>query len=617
MSLSNTHPSTLMKSILRILLLLGVTALVLIAQAQVRSTTTPARSAHPAPAPADAPTVTVTPLPAPTSVPPPAPESVPVTPVAPVVLAASPQPAPAPVIPVTPVRSLDSAPLPAPAPLPAAPVSDANAPNPSSELVPLILIDDVPLLDAVKNLARQADLNFQFDPRVNAMSNQPNVTIRFENVTAEDALNAVLDNYGLTLESDPRTRISKIQPKNPKAEEPLLTQVIQLKYCSPTNLVPILKATLSQRSQVLPDPRTSQIIVMTTEKEMIELEKLVEQLDTPTKQVLIEAQLWETTKSPQTIKGIDWSGTLSAQHFSFGNGQTQGTVETQTPGASSTTVYPGGRTVATSGGSSTMQDLITQVGDGGFGLNTAMGLNPATAFLNADGLHAVLSFLNSDSDTELVATPRAVTLDNETANLDVSRAYPVYKITPGSANSPAGAEITWTNVGVILRVTPRISANSNIALHVMPEVSDIAAVDKQTINGQEYTANIYGIRRVETHVMIPSGSTLVMGGLINDHSLQSHTKIPLLGDLPGIGLLFRQDKKQRDKSNLMIFVTPTIIEDGDLQINPRSGFLKARFKPEASDAPPSAWDTGKPYDWTKPTYNPDGPKSKSFEDGHH
>jgi type II secretory pathway component GspD/PulD (secretin) len=533
------------------------------------------------------------------------------------------QPAPAEAAPAT--APAVAAPAPAPAlapgetkPAPEAPASapaatNAQAQVASAELVPLIVIDDVPLLDAVKNLARQANLNFQFDPRVNTMSNQPNVTVRFENVTAEDALTAVLENYGLALQHDVKRHISRITIKDAKVEEPLISKVMQLKYTSPTNMVGLLKSTLSPRSQVLPDVRTSQIIVITTEREMTGVEELLVKLDKPTKQILIEAQMWETAKNPQTVKGIDWSGTLEAQRVTFGNGQTVGQSTESSQSSSSitrpgsTTTTPGGRDITatedrkSSSGSSAQTVLNTLTGGGGLGLNTAMGFHPVTAFLNADGLSAVISFLNKDSDTELVATPRTVTLDNEMANLNVSRAYPVYKITPGSANSPAGSEITWTNVGVILQVTPRISGDNNIALNVTPELSDIAAVDKQIINGQAYTANIYGIRKVETRVVIQSGKTLVMGGLISDRSFKAYTKVPVLGDAPIFGLLFRKDEKKRDKSNLMIFVTPTILAEEDLQQNKPSGWLKTEFKPKEVEKPTTWWDEGTPYDWTKPS----------------
>jgi len=175
------------------------------------------------------------------------------------------------------------APLPTPVPVQAAPTAPPATPdgttpsatpatpaaaNPAPaapgapETVPLIVIDDVPLTDAIRNLARQSNLNFQFDPRVTAAgpgTNQPNVSIRFENVTAQEALQAVLDNYNLVLVQDPKSKIARITIKDPKAEDPLLSQTIQLKYADPTNLVTLVKSTLSPRSSVMGDPLTSQL----------------------------------------------------------------------------------------------------------------------------------------------------------------------------------------------------------------------------------------------------------------------------------------------------------------------------------------------------------------------
>ena len=188
----------------------------------------------------------------------------------------------------------------------------------------------------------------------------------------------------------------------------------------------------------------------------------------------------------------------------------------------------------------------------------------------------MLSFLNKDSATEVVATPRAVTLDNQTARLEVTRAFPIFKTTPGTAQTPAGSEITYTNLGTILTVTPRISGDTNISLKVVPEVSNIDSKDRQVSNGQEQTANVYAIRRIETQVIIPSGNTLVMGGLISDSSSKQYTKVPILGDLPGVGLAFRQDSKVRIKSNLLIFITPTIVGDTDFQPG-ESTFLKTKI----------------------------------------
>lgn len=446
-------------------------------------------------------------------------------------------------------------------------------PDPGSEVVPLIVIDDVPLTDAIRNLARQSGLNFQFDPRVTA-TNQPNVSIRFENVTPSAALQAVLENHGLQLIMEPRSQIGRVTYKDPTAEEPLISEIVQLKYADPTNMITIVKSTLSPRSQVMADPRTSQLIVTTTEAEMVIVTNMIASLDTPTRQVLIEAKLVETGHAPSTIKGINWAGTVEAQNFSFGNNAI--------------------RNLGPPGGNVLFDPKLV--------LNTADGLVPGVGFLNADGANAVFSFFNQDTDSEVISTPRAVTLDNQTAHLSVTRAFPIFQITPGSANSPAGATINYTNLGTILYVTPRIAADDNISLRVVPEVSNIDGKDEQTINGAVNIANVYAIRRMEANVMIPSGSTLVMGGLLSDSTTKRHTKVPILGDIPGAGWFFRSKGKERNKANLIIFVTPTVIDAEDFYANEASrDFLKSRHV-ENIESMETAWDSAKPHDWTKPVY---------------
>jgi type II secretory pathway component GspD/PulD (secretin) len=503
--------------------------------------------------------------------------------------------------------------------------ADQTAGSEADEMMPLVTFEDAPLLDVIKTLCRQAKINFQFDPRIQGAvgldgkpAAQPTVGLRLENVTARQVLMAVLSNYGYQLVLDPKTQISRITIKDPAAPEPLITKIIQLQYGNPTNIMVVIKASLPSptRSMVVPDVRTSQLVVMATEKEMEAVDSLVRSLDAPTRQILIEARLLETSQNPQSVKGIDWSGTLEAQHVSFGNGQTTSSSTTTTPGAGSSVVLPSGRTVASDGGSSSASTYTTTMGSGGsssgssggvlpstlpggLSMNSANGFSPNVAFLNADGVSAVLSFLNKDSDTEVVSTPRAVTLDNETATLEVTRAFPIFQITPGSANVAGGSQIQYTNLGTRLTVTPRISGSNSIALHVQPEVSNIDGKDQQTINGQLNVANIYAIRKIETHVVIPSGHTLVMGGLMSDSNTKAQTKVPILGDLPGIGLAFRKDSKTRLKQNLLIFITPSIVRNEDFQSLAESNFLQTKAA-DSSDKKTSPWDSGKPVDWNKP-----------------
>ena len=445
------------------------------------------------------------------------------------------------------------------------PTDDADPELGTNEQVPLIVIDDVPLTDAIRNLARQSGLNFQFDPRITA-TNQPAISIRFENVTPQEALDAVLVNHDLKLDRDPRSPIARVTYREPGAEEPLVSRIIQLKYSDPTNLIQIVRSTLSPRSQVMADTRTSQLIVTTTERELSAMTNLINNLDLPTRQVVIEAKLIETSHAPSTIKGINWAGTFQGQQFQIGNNLND----------------------------AGLLELPRVLAD------SANGFTPGTAFLDADGVSAVFSFFNTDTDSEVIATPRAVTLDNQTATLSVTRAFPIFQITPGSANSPAGAQVTYTNLGTILFVTPRIAADDTISLRVVPEVSNIDSKDEQTINGALNVANVYAIRRMEANVMIPSGNTLVMGGLTSDSETKSYTKVPILGDVPGLGWFFRTKGKDRTKANLIIFVTPTIVDDEDFYAS-TSGrdFLRTRAV-EKPEIPLTAWDSAKPHDWTKP-----------------
>jgi type IV pilus assembly protein PilQ len=481
----------------------------------------------------------------------------------------------------------------------------AAAPAPGAT-IPLIQFQDVPLTTAIDNLARQAGINYILDPKVGygqpdergQIKTQPNISIRWENLTAEQALNALITTYGLQLVSDSKTGIARVTVKDPAAAEPLVTKVIQLKFASPSNTVAAVTTVLNdKRSKVIADVRTSQLVVSATEKELEAAEKLVERLDTQTKQVLIEAKILETTLSPKSTKGIDWSGTLANQKFTFGNGRTSGNV-TRTRGDIDTTTTvvgsPGGSTVG--GGVPAVNQTFTEVlntvvGNGGIGLATDGGFTPHTAFLNADGLSAALSFLNESGDTKVVSEPRMVTLDNQKATIDVGLLYPIVNVQASTANTTGGSEINYTNLTINLDVTPRIAANNFIELKVQQGVLRLGPQFASTVAGENNVVDSFLTRRLDTTVLIPSGNTLVMGGLIQDEKRNGNIKVPILGDIPGLGLLFRKDTKELDRQNLTIFITPTVVQDTDFQ-PAQSTYLKTTGD-ERVNEDWSWWDSGK------------------------
>ncbi|HWX19037.1 MAG TPA: secretin N-terminal domain-containing protein [Candidatus Binatia bacterium] len=476
---------------------------------------------------------------------------------------------------------------------PATPASTNGAPQPGA-VIPLIVMDDVPLTDAIKNLARQAGLNYMLDPKVafgqvgpdGKPVPQPTISIRWENVTAEQALNALLTTYNLQLIEDPKSKIARVTVKDPAAPDPLVTRVIQLKFSSPSNMLGAIQNTLTdKRSKVVADVRTSQLVVLATEKELIDVEKLVESLDTKTKQVLIEARLLETQINPHSDKGVDWTGTLAHQHVVMGNNALPGTPPT--PGGVGTPGTPG-----TIGGIVNAPGLIASLSKGAF-------FQPSMAFLNADGVGAVLSFLNTYAETKVISAPRTVTLDNEPASIEVGTMFPIVNVTAGTANTTGGSQVTYSNLTVKLDVTPRISANNYVNLKVKPTILRLGDAVTSTIANQVNSVNEFFTRQIQTTVLIPSGNTLVMGGLIDDNVHRENRKVPVLGDIPGLGFFFRWDSNNRVKDNLIVFVTPTIVQDEDYQPT-KTDFLKTPVPTKDSiEADWSAWDSGKPRDWSK------------------
>jgi type II secretory pathway component GspD/PulD (secretin) len=497
-----------------------------------------------------------------------------------------------------------------------------------------ISLQDVSITAAIEALAREAGINYLLDPKIGygqpdqngQIKPEPTLSIRWEHVTAQQALLALLDNYSLQLVENPKTGIAKITTKEPNALPPLITRVVQLQYASTSNMMSAVVGLLSgdTRSRVVPDARTSQLVIVATETEQSAVDTLLSKLDKPTRQVLIETKLVELSSNPSTTKGIDWSGTLQAQNVAFGNGVLSGTSTTTTPGETTpAATTPSGATTTPAGtaGSSTVSKLISSIGNGGFAASTASGLIPATGFLTADGAKAVISFLNSSLEAQVVSTPRVVTLDNETATISVTRNFPIINVTASTAGVSSGSsQITYSNIGTVLQVTPRITANDYIWLKVVPDVSSFFGTVTKTVAGVIYQADEFDQRHIETQVLIPNAHTLVMGGMVKDNPNAQYTKVPILGDIPVLGLAFRSQSKTMDKDNLLIFITPTIVQDADFKPT-TSDFLSSTPRTMADPMKMHTWlDSSQPRgDWSNPIspdetdkiQNPDTSKAAS------
>ena len=501
----------------------------------------------------------------------------------------------------------------------------ANMPTEQAELESFFDPNkEVPLITAIQMLARLAQMNVLIDPRIKtggirqigtnvielpAVATNTVSLSTYGGVSARQTLEAVLGNYGLMLVSDPKTGFHQVTFRDPTAKEPVYTYTIPLRYSNTTNIQTLIQQSFPS-SRIQADTRTAQLVLLSTEAEYEAITNLVALLDTPTRQVLIEARFLETFQNPKTLKGIDWTDTLQAQRFTAGNGLLSGgssrSTTTVSPGTPTTVTRPDGTQQTFIPPSSTTttrtETRNTTLDSSIVSLSSAGGFSPNVAFLNAQGVNAVLSFLNSESDSRVLATPRAVTLDNQETRLEVTTAIPIFNATEAIGQAGTALSSTrpeYTNVGTILIVTPRITG-TNVAMKVRPEISRVLTdhpSGRKIVAGKVNEADVFSSSRIETSVIVPSGNTLVMGGLISDSTQKSFTKVPFLGDIPGIGYAFRKESKAREKANLIIFLTPTIIEDADFQPH-RTEFLNTKM-PEHDDTMPAYYDRGKPYDKVK------------------
>jgi type II secretory pathway component GspD/PulD (secretin) len=487
---------------------------------------------------------------------------------------------------------------------------------------------NTPLEDVINNLAVLAGLNIQFDGRVTDSLKGPDgkpaklVSIKWSNLTAREALSAVLDGNGLTAVTNPATpNVLKIAFKETNVVERLVLNVVPVRYANVTNLVTLIKPTLGARSQILPDLKGNKLVIASTESEYVSVSNLLAKLDTSMQQILIEAKFVETAKNPKSMKGIDWAGTLENQNLYFGNGITRGETTTQAPGATTTTggaALPSGAagtgtTTTPNYTANTLLNTVVGYGTGGLSVDTARGFFPHTAFLNADGAKAVLSFLNTENETEFIAQPRAVTMDGTQAELSSIRNIPVFEEEQGTTaqgiqqastvkpnyNLSVGQTIL-NEVGIKLLVTPRVVGNSDVFLDLRPEISSVEGTERKLLGGKVNESPIFRRQKLNTSATVPSGNTLVLGGLLTDETGKAYSKVPVLGDIPAVGLLFRRDIKTRAKRNLLIFVTPTLVTDGDYQPT-ASNFLKSKSA-DKPDLDEPAWDTGAPASKYRPMF---------------
>ena len=302
---------------------------------------------------------------------------------------------------------------------------------------------------------------------------------------------------------------------------------------------------LSSKEAAQVDERTNTLFFRETRSNIDNIRKLLVQVDKPTKQVMIEARLVEVTANPKQAYGINWAGVVGGatnpQNVGF-----SGTDGKRDP--TTNQLIPDDFTL----GKASKSSLL-----GNFGKLAAGQF----AILTVPQMNLTLQALNEDADAEFLANPRVVTADNMQAKIEIIRNQPVPQLNFNEQTATAVfGGFQDKKFGNTLIVKPSINKDSFITLAVKPEISNKVSDATFVFAGASVSSPVIDTRSLDSNVLIKSGDTLAIGGLLQDEVLKSRTKVPVLGDVPLLGYLFSSRTNIRTKRNLLVFVTPTIID---------------------------------------------------------
>lgn len=375
------------------------------------------------------------------------------------------------------------------------------------------------------------------------------ITLRLQNVPWDQALELVLKTKGLDKRTTgnvmlvaPAEEIAareklEIETNKQVAElAPVRLEIIQVNYAKAADIVAMLQQDqelISGRGYISSDERTNTISVRETSDKLQQIRTLVDTWDIPVRQVLIEARIVRARSNITEEMGIQWGGSGATDTNGGGHnwgfsGSTEGNVEYFNSG---TVTYPGALAV----------DLgVTRANASSFGI----GFTTDNMLLDLE-----LSAFEADGKGEIVAQPKIVTADRQTATIKSGEEIPYQE-----ASSSGATSVSFKEAVLSLEVTPQITPDDNVIMDLKVNQDDRG----------EVTAGIPSIdtNEVITQVLVGNGETIVLGGIFQSEQATTVTKTPFLGDIPYIGNLFKKTENIDQRSELLIFITPKLIKDG-------------------------------------------------------
>ncbi|MDP1708973.1 MAG: type IV pilus secretin PilQ [Gammaproteobacteria bacterium] len=405
---------------------------------------------------------------------------------------------------------------------------------------------------------------------------QGNLTLRLKNVPWDQALDIILRTKGLAMrqhgnvlliapseEIAAREKLELESQKQVAELAPLRSEFISVNFAKASDLAALLKATenslLSPRGNVAVDERTNTLLIQDVSDKLAEIRKLVATLDIPQRQVLIESRV--------VIADDNFSKDLGVK---FGIGRTSnpaaqsgyqsvisGTLPTTRRSTTSTTTD----TVSTVPGASNTVSTSVLSGAlaGGSPLNVNLPITGAPSIALAIArlpygilLDLELSALQKEKRGEVISNPRVVTANQKEARIEQGEEIPYLE-----ASSSGATTVTFKKAVLSLTVKPQITPDNHIIMDLT--VNKDSRGELVVLAGS--TVPAINTKQVSTQVLVDNGETIVLGGVYEQTISKDTQRVPFLGDLPYIGFLFRQELNTNDKNELLIFVTPKILED--------------------------------------------------------
>ncbi|MFC1604097.1 secretin N-terminal domain-containing protein [Planctomycetota bacterium] len=411
---------------------------------------------------------------------------------------------------------------------------------------------DTPIDDVIITIGKQVDLDIVKGPDVTG-----NVTATLTDVPLEEALNHILTAYGAGFVAS--ENMIRIVPASQLTEETekMVSKVYRIVYADVKEVEKVLAKAISKRGTISANPGTSNIMITDTESKIAAIDIFVEEMDRRTAQILVEARIYDISNTDSLDVGVEWNAGRRT------NWDADPTLDSDiTYSRRGSDRYEKSRTDPF---------LLNSFGSG---INKATS---TTSLLNIGILNehinidALVTAAQEKGAAKLLANPRILVLDNMTASFKAITEIPYQRLQQGGYQSFGTTE--FKEVGVQLEVTPHLAKDGMIRLHILPVFSvqsgniPIPLETSGTGSGGTIRTSpqpIVDRREADTTTLVQDGDTVVIGGLRKEEIITEQSKVPILGDIPILGMLFRFEGEERRSSELVVFITPRVIEQSVL-----------------------------------------------------